>query len=41
MGARTYLPGLGLFTATDPMDGGNTITYAYRQDPVNRYDLDG
>ncbi|MBK7610674.1 MAG: hypothetical protein IPJ15_04990 [Actinomycetales bacterium] len=29
MGARTYLPELGIFTATDPIEGGNTTTYTY------------
>jgi len=41
MGARTYLPALGIFTATDPVEGGNTTTYAYPQDPVNGADLTG
>ncbi len=41
MGARTYLPELGIFTATDPIEGGNTTTYTYPQDPINGSDLDG
>ena len=41
MGARTYLPELGIFTATDPIEGGNTTTYAYPQDPINHFDLSG
>lgn len=41
MGARTYLPDLGIFTATDPVEGGNTTTYTYPQDPINAQDLDG
>lgn len=41
MGARTYLPTLGIFTATDPIPGGNTTTYTYPQDPINQADLDG
>ena len=41
MGARSYLPELGIFTATDPIEGGNTTTYAYPQDPINLADLDG
>ena len=41
MGARTYLPALGIFTATDPIEGGNTTTYTCPQDPINQSDLDG
>jgi RHS repeat-associated protein len=41
MGARSYLPELGIFTATDPIEGGNTTTYAYPQDPINAEDLTG
>jgi RHS repeat-associated protein len=41
MGARTYLPALGIFTATDPIPGGNTTVYAYPQDPINGSDLTG
>ena len=41
MGARTYLPALGIFTATDPIPGGNTTTYTYPQDPINGRDLNG
>ncbi len=41
MGARSYLPELGIFTATDPVEGGNTTTYTYPQDPINHSDLTG
>ncbi len=41
MGARTYLPELGIFTATDPIEGGNTTTYTYPQHPTNHSDLTG
>ena len=41
MGARTYLPALGMFTATDPVAGGNTTTYTYPQDPINHADYTG
>jgi RHS repeat-associated protein len=41
MGARTYLPTYGIFTAADPVEGGNDSTYTYPNDPINRMDLDG
>jgi RHS repeat-associated protein len=41
MGARAYNPITGSFSSTDPVLGGNTSSYAYPQDPVNRVDLDG
>jgi RHS repeat-associated protein len=42
MGVRTYVPGLGRFTAPDPIEGGSANDYDYaNQDPVNQIDLDG
>ncbi len=41
MGVRLYNPNTGLFTSVDPIVGGNTTAYAYPQDPINKYDLDG
>lgn len=41
MGARTYLPTLGIFTATDPIEAGNDTTYGYPNDPINKTDLSG
>lgn len=41
MGARTYLPTLGIFTSTDPIQDGNDTTYTYPNDPINKVDLDG
>lgn len=41
MGARTYLPTLGIFTGTDPIQDGNDTTYTYPNDPINQMDLDG
>lgn len=40
-GARLYNPATGTFTCTDPLYRGNTAAYAYPQDPINRYDLNG
>jgi RHS repeat-associated protein len=41
MGARTYLPALGIFTSTDPIPAGNETTYGYPVDPTNLVDLSG
>ncbi|MFJ2618598.1 DNRLRE domain-containing protein [Glutamicibacter sp. NPDC087344] len=41
MGARLYNSVTGLFTSRDPVEGGNSTTYAYPQDPVGMQDTDG
>ena len=41
MGQRLYNTVTGLFTSVDPVPGGNTTDYAYPQDPINQYDLNG
>jgi phage tail tape-measure protein len=41
MGARTYLPALGIFTSSDPIIGGNDTAYSYPTDPIGSVDLDG
>ncbi|WP_418908603.1 RHS repeat-associated core domain-containing protein [Glutamicibacter endophyticus] len=41
MGARLYNPVTGLFTSRDPVEGGNTTSYAYPQDPVGMSDTTG
>ena len=41
MGARVYIPVLGRFLSVDPKEGGNDNNYAYVNDPVNGFDLDG
>ncbi len=41
MGARLYNPVTGLFLSRDPVEGGNTTSYAYPQDPVGMNDITG
>lgn len=41
LGVRLYNRVRGLFTAIDPIPGGNTNTYTHPQDPINQQDLDG
>ncbi|HET7120213.1 MAG TPA: RHS repeat-associated core domain-containing protein [Solirubrobacterales bacterium] len=42
MGARSYVPAIGRFLSTDPIDGGSANTYDYgNADPVNQFDPSG
>lgn len=41
MGARPYNPVLGRFVSVDPVEGGTSNNYAYVDDPVNLFDLNG
>ncbi|MFJ2621294.1 RHS repeat-associated core domain-containing protein [Glutamicibacter sp. NPDC087344] len=41
MGARLYNSVTGLFTSRDPVEGGNSTSYAYPQDPIGMNDITG
>jgi large repetitive protein len=41
MGARVYNPIIGRFLQVDPVEGGTSNDYAYVDDPINQFDLNG